>query len=79
MPGNLIVPGMKLEKYLRARTESQNAFARRTGIDVTSINDYVRLGAKPRADRADRIIKASREEPAPDGGTVTLEDLAGST
>ena len=66
---------MKLAKYLEARGESAEAFARRSGLNRATVGVIVRGTSIPRTDTALAIVKASREEPAPDGGTVTFEDL----
>ena len=65
---------MRLLDYLEARGEKQAAFARRCGVDQRTVN-RICLGDGCSAATAHLVIKASREEPAPDGGTVTLEDL----
>ena len=66
---------MKLLPYLKARDESQGSFSRRAKLPLATVNEICREVTIPRADTADRVIDASREEPAPDGGTVTLKDL----
>lgn len=66
---------MLLKPYLDARGENYAEFGRRCRIKSATIRAIAVLGVRPRADVAHAIITASREEPAPDGGTVTLEDL----
>lgn len=66
---------MMLKPYLDARGESYAHFARRCEQRADTIRAIALKGVRPRADVAHAIITASREEPAPDGGTVTLEDL----
>lgn len=73
---------MKLSEYLAAKDESQESFAARasrhrptgTPISQRTISRIVN-GSSCNAATARAIILASREEPAPDGGTVTLDDL----
>jgi predicted transcriptional regulator len=67
---------MRLPEYLESRGESQAAFARRTGIPQSTVN-LICNGKGTRVDTAIRIIQATRDEPAPDGGTVRIEDLVG--
>ncbi len=68
---------MKLKQYLEARGESQGAFARRAGVEAATISAIVRDETRkgPTVSSAMLIVGASREDPAPDGGTVTYEDL----
>lgn len=72
-----MLAGMYLKPYLRARGESYSAFGRRCKPPQSSqtIGNVARGATVPLASLAHIIITASREEPAPDGGTVTLEDL----
>lgn len=65
---------MRLADYLSSRGESSGQFAVRAGL-VRQTVDYIVGGGKPRIDIAYAIVRASRDEPAPDGGTVTYEDL----
>jgi predicted transcriptional regulator len=65
---------MRLPDYLTARDESQSAFAKRAGLPQSTVN-LVCQGSGTRVETALKIIRASRDEPAPGGGTVTLEDL----
>lgn len=69
--------GMRLRDYLTARAESVASFARRAGMPQQTVSDLLLLrgGVGCRASTAARVIAATREEPAPDGGTVTLLDL----
>lgn len=67
---------MRLRDYLAARDESEAAFGRRAGIPQKTVNQ-IACGAGCYAKTAEKIIRASKEEPAPGGGTVTLEDLIG--
>jgi plasmid maintenance system antidote protein VapI len=58
---------MDITTYLARRGESQKAFAKRAGINQSTINDICR-GAGMNADTALRIITATI-------GAVGLEDL----
>lgn len=74
---------MRLVDYLEARDESQEAFAKRAsrheptgrGISQRTVS-RIAAGGSCNATTALAIIRATRQEPAPDGGTVMLEDLA---
>jgi len=66
---------MLLKTYLDARGEKYADFGRRCHVKAATIRAIAVTGVRPRADVAHAIITASREEPAPDGGTVTLEEL----
>ena len=66
---------MKLSAYLQATGESDAAFARRSGVPQTTVS-RVRRGGIPRGDTLAQIIRATRDEPTAEGGTVTLDDLA---
>lgn len=74
---------MRLSAYLTARGESQAAFGRRVGailgreIVQSTIGSIARGEVIPRADLAHAIVKASAADPAPDGATVTMDDLIG--
>lgn len=65
---------MRLADYLSSRGESSGQFAARAGL-IRQTVDYIIDGGKPRIDIAYTIVRASRDEPSPDGGTVTYEDL----
>lgn len=65
---------MRLRDYLRARGESESAFAARAGVPQSTIN-LICQGRGTRVSTAAKIVRASRESPAPDGGTVRFEDL----
>ncbi len=65
---------MKLTAYLRARGESENAFALRAGVDQRTIN-RIAHGEQCIAETALKIIRASHDAPTPGGGTICLEDL----
>ena len=67
---------MKLAAYLEKRDESEAAFARRAGLPQQTINQ-IAFGGGCQVRTARLIVKASRDEPAPGGGTVTFEDLDG--
>lgn len=66
---------MKLHEYLSIRGETEEQFEKRSGVPQATLN-RVRNGASCRSETALKIIRATREQPAPDGATVTLEDLA---
>lgn len=66
---------MRLAEYLDARGESAESFARRSGLNRATVGVIVRGTSTPRTDTAIAIVEASREEPAPDGGTITFADL----
>ena len=66
---------MTLDDYLHQRRESVAAFSRRTGL-VRETLLAIRDGrTRCRIDIAQVIVRASEDEPAPDGGTVTYDDL----
>ena len=65
---------MKLSVYLELRDEKQVEFARRAGLPQSAISRACQ-GDGMRLATASAIVRASREEPAPDGGTVRFEDL----
>jgi predicted transcriptional regulator len=67
---------MKLRDYLDARGESENAFAKRSGIPQRTIN-RIANGGECLAGTAIEVIRASMQEPAPGGGIVDLDSLAG--
>lgn len=70
---------MKLGAYLEAREESVASFARRAGLSYRTVyNVLTDVDRLPSLKTAYAIIKASREEPAPDKATVTLRDLVGA-
>lgn len=74
---------MRLDAYLTSRGESQQSFAARVAqivgrrVSQTTIGAVARGAQIPRSDLARAIIAASQQAPAPDGATVTLDDLAG--
>jgi hypothetical protein len=78
---------MKLSAYLEAREESQTAFAERARAFVGAKKPRIGQatissicnGNGCQARVAYAVIRASQAEPAPGGGTVTLEDIALST
>jgi len=65
---------MRLDAYLAARGESYRSFGVRTDTHGDTIR-RIAEGGWPQLRVADRIVEASRAEPAPDGATVTIEDL----
>lgn len=65
---------MRLRDYLGQRGETQEDFADRSGISQQTVSKVCN-GSACRIDTARRIIQASRQDPAPCGGTVTYEDL----
>lgn len=69
-----MIRAMKLSEYLESRGESAHAFALRAGIKPRNIYNIV-AGSRPMIDIANRIVLATRSEPAPDGSTVRFEDL----
>ena len=70
---------MTLRQYLEARNERPAAFARRAGIARQQVWQYLERTRIPSGPTALRVIEATRREPAPDGGTVTLEELVHET
>ena len=66
---------MRLADYLEAKAESESEFARRAGIPQQTVNRVCHGEAIPRGDTMLKIVTATREKPAPDGGTVRFEDL----
>ena len=68
---------MTLKDYLEARGETAVAFALRAKLRPTTVYGVLK-GTMPRADTADKIVKASKREPTRNGGTVTLSALAGN-
>ena len=66
---------MGLKDYLDARGESQAGFARRSRLPQQTVNAICARGYARDLEVAERIVTASRREPAPDGGTVRYEDL----
>lgn len=66
---------MELHDYLKARGESGASFARRSRTPQTTIGRAVRKEGIPNGLTCARIIQASKDAPAPDGGTVTMDDL----
>ena len=67
--------GMRLSDYLRARGETESAFARRAGLPQRTVNRICKGETAPRADTAFRVVEATKAEPTLEGGTVTLFDL----
>jgi len=71
---------MDLKTYLDERSESVARFAVRVGRHryvAPATIAAVRAGrTSPNMTTAQAIVQASEDEPAPDGGTVTYEDLA---
>ena len=67
---------MTLKAYLKSRGESENAFAKRSGVPQRTIN-RVASGAECWTGTAIDIIRASAALPAPGGGVVDLDSLAG--
>ncbi len=74
---------MRLADYLDTRGESQEAFAKRAGVHEPTGRGIsqrtvsrIASGGSCNASTALAIIRATRAEPSPDGGTVMLEDLA---
>jgi len=65
---------MHLRDYLRVRSESQASFAGRSGISQQAVS-LICHGSPPRLSTAKRVVDATRDEPAPCGGTVSYEDL----
>ena len=71
---------MRVKEYLEARGESQAAFAKRAteyleaGVSQRTVSRAA-AGEGVHAVNAWAMIEASKAEPAPDGGTVTLEDF----
>jgi len=65
---------VKLRSYLDARGESEAAFSRRARIAQTTVNLICRGGGTTTRTAA-KIVRASLQAPAPDGGVVTYEDL----
>ncbi len=65
---------MKLADYLKARDETTAEFARRSGLAQQRVSDAARVGCRS-LHHAEQIVHASRDEPAPCGGTVTFEEL----
>jgi hypothetical protein len=65
---------MRLSDYLKARRERGVAFALRADLPQRTVADVVQ-GGGCHISTAHKIVEASRREPAPDGGTVTYEDL----
>jgi hypothetical protein len=73
---------MKLGDYLAARSESQMAFTERArrykpDLSQSTVSKVVR-GEGCVAAVAYALIRASQDEPSPDGGTVTLADVVGA-
>jgi predicted transcriptional regulator len=65
---------MRLSDYLAARGETQVEFSKRAGLPQSAISRACQ-GEGMRLTTATAIVRATREEPAPDGGTVRFEDL----
>lgn len=65
---------MRLSEYLAARGESHRSFSGRSRLPQSTVSD-IAAGSDCRVSNAMKVIRASREAPAPDGGTVTWEDL----
>lgn len=57
-----------------ARGEKEAAFARRAGLKQSTIN-LICNGGGTTVGTASKIVHASMQAPAPDGGVVTYEDL----
>ena len=74
-----MLPGMILKTYLDDRKESQNAFSRRTGLGLATVSELYQRKTIPSGYTCLVVIQASRDEPAPCGGTVTLRDLVTET
>lgn len=73
---------MRVKEYLDARNERHDVFAKRASAylpedKVVSHRTVTRAvaGEGLRASNAWAMIKASKAEPAPCGGTITLDDL----
>lgn len=67
---------MRLKLYLKARGEPEIGFARRAGLSQAAVHFIANHDeADPRISTCSKIVLASRQAPAPDGGTVTWEDL----
>lgn len=67
---------MRLSAYLEARNERVYLFANRARTDPKAAYEFLRAERVPTLEILERWVAASRREPAPDGGTVTLDDLA---
>ena len=65
---------VRLSDYLEARDERESAFARRAGVPQSTIN-LICHGGGTTVGTAAKIVRASMQAPAPDGGVVTYEDL----
>lgn len=66
---------MRPRDYLKARKASVPAFAREADVPQRTMADVV-SGGGCHISTARKIVEASRRTPAPDGGTITYEDLA---
>jgi len=66
---------MDLDTYLKAKGESASAFARRAGLPASTVIAIRALGSHPRVDIAQALVRASEDEPTPDGGTITYDDF----
>lgn len=66
---------MRLQDYLDSRGETYTAFGRRAGVLRTTLRLIASGESRARIDIARAIVLASRAEPAPDGQTVTYDDL----
>lgn len=70
---------VRLEEYLAARNESVWTFAKRANVLPKTLYRYLNGRVQQITDEHKiRIRDATRHEPAPDGGTVELEDLVRS-
>lgn len=67
---------MRLREYLDARGEPELRFAKRSGLSQAAVHSIANHdSADPRISTCTKIVVASREQPAPNGGTVTWEGL----
>lgn len=67
---------MTVDEYLEATGESLHSLASRAGVNRQTIYN-IREGKGCHAESAHRLILASQEKPAPDGGTIGLNDITG--
>ena len=67
--------GVRLGTYLAAGGESARAFAARAGVLHRTVLQVIHGEVRCNVATAAAIIRATRDRPTPDGGTVTLEDL----
>ena len=69
---------MKLAEYMRNRGITQAQIARESGVSQQCVSRWL-AGSIPAAVQAQKLIEASRRNPTPEGGTVTLADLVGTS